>query len=130
MGKLLFIIGLLLMMTGCITTADSLQNRTAAIETWTGHAIGRGAECSDAEVKVDVLEDLTIIGTARSTDYNMIVQLKGKLDQNRDFVASGSGVGGVSVTYKGNITGDSARGTWMSSRANCEGTWEMAKVNP
>ena len=130
MGKLSFFIGFLLILTGCITTADSPENRPAVIETWIGRAVGIGAECSDAEVNVSVLEDLTIVGKAISTEYNLIVQLKGKLDQNRQFVASGSGVGGVSVTYKGNIAGDSASGTWISSRAGCEGTWKMAKLNP
>jgi hypothetical protein len=83
MIKLLSIFGLFLFIVGCSTAAVQPQNQLAVIETWSGYAIGKGAECSDAEVEIKVLEDFSIIGRAQSTERLVIIQLRGKLDPNR-----------------------------------------------
>jgi hypothetical protein len=127
MKKILSIIALFLIITGCSTVTESPTNQLNVIETWSGYATGRGGDCSDAEVQVKILEDYSIIGTAQATDFNMTFHLKGQLTGDGKLRASGFGGGGVSVSYKGNVNGSSASGTWVSSRAGCDGTWEMAK---
>ena len=131
MIKLLSIFGLFLFIVGCSTTAVSPQNQLAVIETWSGYANGRGAQCPDADVKVQILEDFSIIGKAYTTERNLIIHLRGKIDPNRNFLASGSGFGGATVTYKGSINGNSGSGTWDSSLSvhRCEGTWELSKIS-
>ena len=132
MIKLLSILGLFLFIVGCSTTAIQPQNQLAVIETWSGYAIGRGAECSDAEVDIKVLEDFSIIGTAQSTERLVVIQLRGKLAVDRGFVASGSGGGSIHVTFEGIIKGDSGSGKWDSdvgSHGSCGGTWKLAKNN-
>ena len=132
MIKLLSILGLFIFIVSCSTAAFQPQNQLAAIETWSGYAIGRGAECSDAEVEIKVLEDFSIIGTAQSTERLVIIQLRGKLDADRGFVVSGSGGGRIHVTYEGIIKGDSGSGKWdadVGSHGTCGGTWKLAKNN-
>ena len=94
---------------------------------WTGYAKGRGGDCSDADVQVQVLEDYSIIGTAQVFDFNMIIKLKGQRSGDGKLRASGFGAGGVSVSYKGNFNVSTASGTWIANRPGCEGTWELAK---
>ena len=130
MKKFLSIIALFLLITGCSTVTTVTEPPTGqlnVIETWTGYATGRGGDCSDAEVQVKILEDYSIIGTAQATDFNMIFHLKGQLSGDGKLIASGFGGGGVAVSYKGSVNGSSASGTWVSSRAGCDGTWKMAK---
>ena len=127
MKKFLSIIALFLIITGCSTVTESPTDQLNVIEIWTGYATGRGGDCSDAEVQVKILEDYSIIGTAQATDFNMIFHLKGQLSGDGELRASGFGGGGVAVSYKGNVYGSSASGTWVSSRSGCDGTWEMAK---
>ena len=127
MKKFLPIIALLLIITGCSTVSESPTVQLNVIETWTGYAKGRGGDCSDAEVQVNVLDDYSIIGTAQVTDFNMVIQLKGQLSGDGELRATGFGAGGVAVSYKGNFNGGSASGTWISSRPGCDGTWELAK---
>ena len=132
MIKFLSILGLFIFIVSCSTAAFQPQNQLAAIETWSGYAIGRGAECSDAEVEIKVLEDFSIIGTAQSTERLVIIQLRGKLDADRGFVVSGSGGGSIHVTYEGIIKGDSGSGKWdadVGSHGICGGTWKLAKNN-
>lgn len=127
MIKQLSILGLFLFLVSCSTTAVQPENQLAVIETWSGYAIGRGAECADAKVEVKVLEDYSIKGVAHANRFNLIIRLRGKVDPNNDFFATGAGSGGVFVTYKGIVNGDSASGTWDSSLDDCRGTWELAK---
>jgi len=127
MKKLFFILGLLIFMASCSTIPSSSPNHQNVIETWSGYATGYGGDCSDANVEVEILEDFSIIGIAHSTEFNMIIRLRGKLISDGGFHAYGSGSGGVSVEYKGSLNGDSASGTWTSSRAGCRGTWKLAK---
>lgn len=129
MTKLLSILGLLLLIVSCSTTAVQPQNRLDVIETWSGYAVGRGAECSNAEVEVNVLEDFSINGIAQATSYNLTIPLKGKMDPNNNFRASGRGSGGVFVTYIGIVNGETASGTWETNMSDCQGTWKMEKNN-
>jgi hypothetical protein len=129
MTKLFSILGLLIFIVSCSTTAVQPQNQLAVLETWSGFAKGIGAECSDAEVEVKILEDFSIKGLALATSYNMKIPLRGKVDPNKNFHASGSGGGGISVTYKGIVSGETASGTWETNVADCQGTWKMAKNN-
>ncbi len=127
MKKFVSMIALLLIITGCSTFPESSPNQLNVIETWTGYAKGRGGDCSDAEVRVKILEDFSITGVAHATDFNITVILKGTLSDEGMLHATGSGGGGVSVTYKGIFNGDAASGTWVSNRVGCDGTWELAK---
>ena len=127
MKKFLPIIALLLIVTGCSTVTESPTAQLNVIETWTGYAKGRGGDCSDAEVQVNVLDDYSIVGTAVVTDFAMIIKLKGQLSGDGELRATGFGAGGVAVSYKGSFNGGSAFGTWISSRPGCDGTWELAK---
>ena len=127
MKKFLPIIALFLIIAGCSTVTESPTAQLNVIETWTGYAKGRGSDCSDADVQVQVLEDYSITGTAQVNDFNMIIHLKGQLSGDGELIATGFGGGGVAVSYKGNFNGSSASGTWVSSRPGCNGTWELAK---
>ena len=127
MKKFLPIIVLFLIIAGCSTVSESPTAQLNVIEIWTGYAKGRGGDCSDANVQVQVLEDYSITGTAQVTDFNMIIHLKGQLSGDGQLRATGFGGGGVAVSYKGNFNGSSASGTWVSSRPGCDGTWELAK---
>ena len=127
MKKLFFILGLLIFMASCSTIPSSSPNHQNVIETWSGYATGFGGDCSDANVEVKILEDFSILGVARATEFNMIIRLRGKLISDTEFQAYGSGSGGVTVEYKGSLNGDSASGTWTSSRVGCRGTWKLAK---
>ena len=129
MTKLFSIFGLLIFIASCSTTAVQPQNQLAVLETWSGYAKGIGAECSDAEVEVKILEDLSIKGEALATSYNVKIPLKGKVDRNNNFRARGSGGGGIMITYKGIVSGETASGTWETNVADCQGTWKMAKNN-
>ena len=127
MKKFLSIIALFLIISGCSTVSESPTAQLNVIETWTGYAKGRGGDCSDADVEVQILEDYSIIGTAQVFDFNMIIRLKGQLSGDGELTASGFGAGGVSVSYKGNFSGSAASGTWIANRPGCDGTWELAK---
>jgi hypothetical protein len=127
MKKLFLILGLLIFMASCSTIPSSSPNHLNVIETWSGYATGYGGECSDANVEVKILEDFSIEGIARSTEFSMIIMLRGQLISGGGFHAYGTGAGGVSVEYKGSLNGDSASGTWTSSRVGCKGTWKLAK---
>jgi hypothetical protein len=76
-----------------------------------------------------VLEDFSIKGVAYADRFGLVIRLSGKIDPNNDFIASGSGSGGVLVMYKGSVNGESASGTWETNYADCRGTWKLAKNN-
>jgi hypothetical protein len=127
MKRLFIVLGLFIIMASCANIPSSSPNHQKVIETWSGYATGYGGECSDANVEVKILEDFSIIGVAQSTEFNMMISLRGKLVPDGGFKAHGSGSGGVTVDYKGSINGDSASGTWTSSRVGCQGTWRLTK---
>lgn len=127
MRKFLTVIALFLIIAGCSTVTESPTAQLNVLETWTGYAKGRGGDCSDADVEVQVLEDHSIIGTAQVIDFNMTIKLKGQLSGDGELRATGFGAGGVAVSYKGNFNGSVASGTWISSRPGCDGTWDLAK---
>lgn len=128
MKKFLCVLALSLVLASCFTVSPTVSNQNV-LETWTGFATGYGGECSDAKVKVKILDDLSIVGKAHSTDFNMVISLKGKLHDNGSFNAYGSGSGGVTVEYKGTLVGDTGNGTWTSSRVGCHGTWVLVLGN-
>ena len=130
MKKHIAIIGILVFLSGCLTTTEQPQNQLAVIETWSGYAIGKGSECSDFDMKIKLLEDNSIVGTAHTVEYNKVFRLKGTVSKDMGFYMTGSESGGIQITLKGNVTGNSASGTWNSSWPGCLGTWEAAKVSP
>jgi hypothetical protein len=66
MKKLLPIIALFLIITGCSTVTESPTAQLNVIETWTGYAKGRGGDCSDAEVRLMYLTITLLSGRHRS----------------------------------------------------------------
>lgn len=120
------IIALLLVIAGCSTVPESSPNQLNVIETWSGYATGRGADCPDSDVQLKILEDFSIVGIAQTTEFGMTIRLKGKLSDDGKLHVSGGGAGGVTITFKGTFNGNSASGKWISNRA-CAGTWELAK---
>ena len=126
MRLFLSFIALCLIIAGCSTVPESSSNQLNVIETWSGYATGRGADCPDSDVQLKILEDFSIVGIAQTTEFEMTIRLKGKLSDDGKLHASGVGGGGVAITFKGTFNGNSASGKWISSRA-CAGTWELAK---
>ncbi|MEJ2475789.1 MAG: 2TM domain-containing protein, partial [Desulfobacterales bacterium] len=51
-----YIVVNILLITGCSTVTEPPTGQLDVIETWTGYATGRGGDCSDAEVRVKILE--------------------------------------------------------------------------
>ena len=130
MIKFLSILGLFLFVVSCSTTGIQPQNQLDVIERWSGYAVGKGAECSNAKVEIEILEDFSIKGSAYATSYSLIIPLKGRVDLNNHFLATGSASGGIFVTFRGIVNGRTASGTWETNMSDCQGTWEMAKNNP
>ena len=129
MKKILPIIALLLIISGCSAAPKPSELSASQLnvrETWSGYAKGSGGECPDSDVRLNILDDYTIIGMAHANAYDLTIHLKGKMTFDGQLRASGTG-SGFAVKFKGKFSKDSASGKWSSNWPNCHGTWELAK---